>query len=147
MKMFIGAALSVCATFLLAAAAVAEPPPGKGNHKGHHPKASSSRNDSRDDVRQPQQVLIRADLTVDVARDLALRHRVTGYDSLPPGIRKNLARGKPLPPGLARRVVPGPLLADLPRYPGYEWQVVGSDLVLISIATAVIADVLLGVFD
>ncbi|WP_420467578.1 anti-virulence regulator CigR family protein [Panacagrimonas sp.] len=147
MKMLTGTALSVCATLFLAAAAVAEPPPGKGNNKSHgkrhHPQTTSSRND----VRHPQPTLIRADITVDVARNLALSHRVTGYDSLPPGIRKNLARGKPLPPGLARRAVPGPLLAELPRYPGYEWQVVGSDLVLIAIATAVIADVLLGVFD
>lgn len=147
MKMLTGAALSVCVSLLLAAAAEAEPPSGKGNNKSHgkshHPQTSSLRND----MRHPQATLIRADITVDVARNLALSHRATGYDSLPPGIRKNLARGKPLPPGLARRAVPGPLLAELPRYPGYEWQVAGSDLVLIAIATAVIADVLLGVFD
>lgn len=67
--------------------------------------------------------------------------------SSPPGIRKNLARGKPLPPGIAKKMVPGPMLARLPAYPGYEWRIAGSDLVLVAIATAVVADVLLNVFD
>jgi hypothetical protein len=39
------------------------------------------------------------------------------------------------------------MLAHLPRYPGYEWRVYGSDLVLVAVATAVIADVLLDVFQ
>jgi Ni/Co efflux regulator RcnB len=39
------------------------------------------------------------------------------------------------------------MLARLPAYPGYEWRIAGSDLVLVAIATAVVADVLLNVFD
>ena len=65
---------------------------------------------------------------------------------MPPGIAKNLARGKPLPPGIAKQYVPGPMLARLPQHPGYEWRVVGSDLVLVGIQTAIVADVLVGVF-
>ena len=71
----------------------------------------------------------------------------TGYGSLPPGIRKNLARGKPMPPGIAKKMVPGAMLARLPVHPGYEWRVAGSDLILVAIATSVVADVLSGVFD
>lgn len=83
----------------------------------------------------------------DRARRIALTHRYTGYRSLPPGIRMNLARGKPLPPGIARKRVPGAMLAELPYYPGYEWRIAGTDLVLVAIATAVIADVLFDVFE
>jgi hypothetical protein len=44
-------------------------------------------------------------------------------------------------------MVPGQMLARLPAYPGYEWRVAGSDLVLVAVATAVVADILIDVFD
>ncbi|WP_442908813.1 anti-virulence regulator CigR family protein [Halomonas sp. 5021] len=62
-------------------------------------------------------------------------------EPLPPGIERNLARGKPLPPGIAKRF-DGPIANELPRYPGYEWQRVGSDVVLIDAATRVVVDIL-----
>ena len=65
---------------------------------------------------------------------------------LPPGIAKNLARGKPLPPGIAKRYLPGTLLGRLPTRPGYEWLVVDSDILLVVAATAVIVDVLADAF-
>jgi len=37
-------------------------------------------------------------------------------------------------------------LAALPQHQGYEWQICGQDLVLVAVATAVIADVLFDVF-
>ncbi|MCR6631364.1 MAG: RcnB family protein [Magnetospirillum sp.] len=58
---------------------------------------------------------------------------------LPPGIRKKVARGKPLPPGIAKRF-PGDLRAQLPARPGYEYRVVGADVLLVQIATGVIVD-------
>lgn len=61
--------------------------------------------------------------------------------SLPPGIQRNLERGKPLPPGIARRF-DGQLASQLPQYPGYEWEHVGDDVVLIEAATRVVVDVL-----
>jgi len=82
-----------------------------------------------------------------LARDYARQAGLTGYRDLPPGIRKNLARGKPLPPGIARKVAPGAFLDRLPRHQGYEWQMAGTDLILVSVATGVIADILLDVFD
>ena len=90
--------------------------------------------------------LVSAGITLAAARQLALDGGYTGYSALPPGIAKNLARGKPLPPGIARKMVPGGMLTRLPVHPGYEWRVLGSDLVLVSIASSVIADVLHDVF-
>ena len=56
-------------------------------------------------------------------------------------------RGKPLPPGIARKMAPQPLLNRLPRYDGHDWQVVGTDLVLLNVATQVVVDVLMGVLE
>jgi hypothetical protein len=81
------------------------------------------------------------------ARGLAITYDYIGYQPLPPGIRKQLVRGKPLPPGIAKKVVPGPMLARLPSYPGYEWRIYGSDLVVVVVATALIADVIFDVFQ
>ncbi|EJM33341.1 putative integral membrane protein [Pseudomonas sp. GM33] len=74
----------------------------------------------------------------------------TGYWSpgpaLPPGIQKNLARGKPLPPGIAKKL-DGRLVGRLPHYDGYEWQQVGTDLILVALATGLVYEILNGVFD
>lgn len=69
-----------------------------------------------------------------------------GHKPLPPGIQKDLARGKPLPPGIARRAALSAMLGRLPRHAGYEWQLAGTDLVLVQIGTAIVADVLKDVF-
>lgn len=62
---------------------------------------------------------------------------------LPPGIAKNLARGKALPPGIAKRYLPGDLVAALPRPPaGYERIVVDGKILLVEIATRVVHDIL-----
>lgn len=66
--------------------------------------------------------------------------------ALPPGIQKNLARGKPLPPGIAKKL-DGRLLGQLPRYDGYEWRQAGTDLILVTVATGLIYEVLSGVLD
>lgn len=144
MKTKVASRLLPAALLVLGAAlpSAADPPP---HAKGGHGKGGAS---STADVRvEIGGTLVRAGISVEYARGLAVRHGVTGYGELPPGIRKNLMRGKPLPPGIAKRGVPAAVLAELPRYPGYEWQVLGSDLVLVALAGAVIADVLLGVFD
>lgn len=66
--------------------------------------------------------------------------------ALPPGIQKNLARGKPLPPGIAKKL-DGRLAGRLPHYDGYEWQQAGTDLILVALATGLIYEVLNGAFD
>lgn len=136
----------------------AGPPEGKGprHHRagdhGHHGKGHQGREHRRhrDDRRQERDaldVLVSAGISAVLAREYARDAGVAGYRDLPPGIRKNLRRGKPLPPGIAKKVRSDRLLNRLPRHRGYEWQMAGSDLVLVSVATGVIADILLDVFD
>ena len=102
--------------------------------------------DGRYDGDRTAEHLLRAGITALEAHRLAQGERLTGMDSLPPGIRKNLARGKPLPPGIAKKMVPGSMLGRLPVYPGYEWRMLGTDLVLIYLAQDVVADILIDVF-
>lgn len=68
---------------------------------------------------------------------------------LPPGIAKNLQRGKPLPPGIAKQHLPQDLLVRLPRAgDGLEYIVVAGKLLLVEIATQVVREILLdAVFD
>jgi len=62
---------------------------------------------------------------------------------LPPGIAKNLQRGKPLPPGIAKRALPSSLNALLPPPPdGYERIELSGKVLLVEIATQVIRDIL-----
>ena len=139
------------------------PGKGNGNNPGKGGRDESRRYDDRGryydyfDDRRDQHGryrggdaygdLVYAGITAALAREYARDYGLGGYSSLPPGIRKNLARGKPLPPGIAKKVVPGPLLGRLPQYPGYEWRISGTDLILIAVATMVVADILYDVFD
>jgi hypothetical protein len=66
-------------------------------------------------------------------------------NALPPGIAMNLARGKPLPPGIAKVFLPNDILKTLPVYPGYEYLAVGNNVVLVDSTTGLIADVLANV--
>ncbi|WP_137817384.1 anti-virulence regulator CigR family protein [Pseudomonas sp. 2FG] len=74
------------------------------------------------------------------------RDLIGPVQSLPPGIQKNLARGKPLPPGIAKRF-DSRLLGKLPHYAGYEWQQVGRDVVLVTLATGLIYEMLHDILD
>jgi len=70
-----------------------------------------------------------------------------GSKALPPGIAKNLARGKPLPPGIAKRSLPTDLLAGLPHAPhGYERVIVDRKVLLVEVATQIVHDILTDVF-
>lgn len=63
---------------------------------------------------------------------------------LPPGIARNLARGKPLPPGIAMGYLPAAVVADLPRLPsGLDYVIVAGKLLLVEAATQVVREVLL----
>lgn len=104
-----------------------------GNAKHHHEQRQQYERDQR-----------YVDLPRINERDLL--NLLRQYDApraepLPPGIQRQLERGKPLPPGIAKRF-DGPIANQLPRYPGYEWERVGADVVLIEAATRVVVDVL-----
>lgn len=116
-----------------------------GNNGNHGNKGNKDQYDNG--VYRNDNNLITVTLSRDRARSLAHNHGLTGYRSLPPGIAKNLARGKPLPPGIAKKVVPYSMLRELPQYPGYEWRIAGDDLVLVALSTAIVASVINGVFN
>ena len=129
---------------LLALPALAAPPEGKGN-KGKHghgyPDAGAS-------VQVDARIGHLGSISISSgdARRIAERHGYVGYAALPPGIRKNLARGKPLPPGIAKKMVPGPMLRELPVYAGHEWRIAGDDLILVSLGNGLVVEVLGDIF-
>jgi len=143
--------------FMASTNVMADPPPGKGNpNKSNQGNNGQGKNQGQGNSVQDNAPgygsdfttnLVLAGITVLAARNLALNVGSVGYAPLPPGIAKNLARGKPLPPGIAKKAVPSSMLRQLPYHPGYEWQIAGSDLVLVAIGTAIVADVLRNVFD
>lgn len=77
-------------------------------------------------------------------RDYFRTHQITAQ-SLPPGIAKNVARGKPLPPGIAKRALPSGLLAIGPKVDrDVSFAIVGD--VVVATRAGVVIDVLAGVF-
>jgi hypothetical protein len=66
-------------------------------------------------------------------------------EALPPGIAQNLARGKRLPPGIAKRPIPSGLQAQLSTRVGVEVSIFGDRIVLLEASGAVV-DILEGVF-
>lgn len=137
----------------LALPAFANPPEGRGHGKGRNKHEEREEHQERQDgtnlsVRGDAGGLVSVNISVGDARlwvrEAGIRDR---FADLPPGIRKNLSRGKPLPPGIAKRLPPPALQQRLPKYPGYEWQVCGKDLVLVAATTLVVAAVLNSVFD
>lgn len=67
---------------------------------------------------------------------------VTGAEALPPGIRKRLARGKPLPPGIAKRPLPAGLRSHIGVPRGYDLVEVGLDVLVVEVGTAIVREVL-----
>jgi hypothetical protein len=61
---------------------------------------------------------------------------------LPPGIARNLARGKPLPPGLVTRPVPRELLHRIHVPRGCEVVWVDGRVLLVELATRLVRDVI-----
>lgn len=118
-----------------------------GNHgnKGQGNAQSKGDHGHRKNQGKPDHVDV--DISFSRARSLAVNHGLVGYQALPPGIAKNVARGKPLPPGIAKKTLPTSMINDLPYYPGYEWRAVGDDLVLVALSTAIVTSVINGVFD
>jgi Ni/Co efflux regulator RcnB len=113
-----------------------------------------AKNDKNKGSNEPQnagEVLLEAAITaaeIAIIYDYIAQNGTAPFgqpQGLPPGIAKNLARGKPLPPGIAKRYLPQNLLVQLPR-PGYEWLVVDDDILLVIAATSVIVDVLQDAF-
>lgn len=137
------AVLATLITFSLSATPVLANP-GNGNGGGHGNNVANQGNNGngykgnagqktehRKNGGKPDHV--ESDISYVAARQLAVNLGLTGYQSLPPGI--------------AKKTVPASMLGQLPYYPGYEWKIVGDNLVLIALSTAVVTAIINGVFD
>lgn len=118
---------------------------GDHSNKGQNKGQSTDDHGNRKNYGKPDHV--DSDISFSRARSLAVNYGLVGYQALPPGIAKNVARGKPLPPGIAKKTLPASMINDLPYYPGYEWRAIGDDLVLVALSTAIVTAVINGVFD
>lgn len=86
--------------------------PGNGNGGGHGNNAANQGNNGnghkgnagqkRNTVKMAVNRITSSRTLAMLSPQLAVNLGLTGYQSLPPGIAKNLARGKPLPPGIAK---------------------------------------------
>ena len=69
--------------------------------------------------------------------------KAKGNKALPQGIAMKLQPGGNLPPGIAKRDLPGDLAGRLPTRPaGQDYAIVNNDVVLIEAATGLILDIL-----
>jgi Ni/Co efflux regulator RcnB len=137
-------ALSVLVACMVARGVDAAPPEGKGKpDKDSTPQVATDPGSGDAIVAS----LIHPDLDYDRIRRIAVEQHYTGHKALPPGIAKNLARGKPLPPGIAKKSPRAEFVRQLPAYPDYEWRRCGTDLVLVQVATQVVAEVLANIFQ
>lgn len=135
--------IRIAATAVAVALALASAPAIAGPKK---PNKGPERAQARVEAQTRSGVSVSVGLEFDDARRLAVRHGYTGWDSLPRGIQKRLAEGKPLPPGIAKKTVPTPMLRELPAHPGHEWRVCGADLVLVAERSGIVARVYVDLF-
>jgi Ni/Co efflux regulator RcnB len=128
--------------FLLIAALVAAVGAPAAAQRPDKPAKPANPKGSKD---QPVVRVVFHDSDRGVFREYYRAHR-EGVKPLPPGIAKNLARGKPLPPGIARTRVPDVVLVQLPWRPrGYTFFLVGDRIVLLD-ANGLVADILDSIF-
>lgn len=78
-------------------------------------------------------------------RDFYSANPASNAEALPPGIRRRLERGKPLPPGIAKKVAPDALIGRVDLPAGYQLVEVGLDVLLVEVATQVVRGVLMDV--
>jgi hypothetical protein len=131
-------------TTLLVAAALALAGPalaGKKNKSGNKPNQPSTTESALTKAVVGGLITVaeRALIGDYVARN---KSAFAGAEPLPPGIARKVARGGALPPGIAKKTLPGGLRARLPARDGQEWRVVGTDVLIVELATNVIVDVL-----
>ena len=112
-------------------------------NKGKSGRANSEENADSVSV----DIDLTAMISIGDARDLASSHGIKAGKPLPPGIRKNIALGNPLPPGIQKTRMPDPFINQLPRHQGYQWEQIGTDLVLVAAGSLKVSVVLEDVFD
>ena len=101
-----------------------------------------------------EEAKVTAEITAEFTLTIGVREQIREYymanpqpelDALPPGIRKRLAKGKPLPPGIAKKVAPKELWSKVTVPEEYELVEVGLDVLLVEVATGIIHDILMDV--
>lgn len=129
---------AITLSLLIALAGTASADPGKG--KGHTKQGGQDGRTASNSLNLSVSIRFGADEAQTITDYYRGR---PAQGSLPPGIAKNLARGKPLPPGIAKKYLPGDLTARLPRLDDrYLRVVVGRDVLLIEAGSGLILDVL-----
>ena len=104
------------------------------------------------------EVKVTAEITAGITAEFTLsigdREQIREYytsnpqpesEVLPPGMRNRLGKGKPLPPGIAKKVAPQELQSKLTVSHEYELVEVGLDVLLVEVATGIIHDILMDV--
>lgn len=142
--------LAAVLVLLLAAAAPALADQGKNKNKnadkakGGKPEVVTTTDDATDRATKKVVDVLLGDEEKETIRNYYKKNpEASGkVKELPPGIRKKIARGGTMPPGIAKQVLPDGLHRQLPQRDGYDYNVVGSDVVLVDKATDVIVDVL-----
>ena len=104
---------------------------GRGKHKKSNPAAQEAPGFSASERK--------------TIADYFIRH-AHAVEVLPPGIVKKLARGKPLPPGIAKRSLPPDLVTALPAREGFEITIFGDRIVLLE-ASGLVVDILEEILD
>lgn len=135
------AASLAAAAFLIASPAGAF---AQGREKADTAPAKTGGIEKVDTAPQKSEPIFTPEIQVKI-RDYYANHDVRGVRSLPPGIQRRLARGKPLPPGIAMRAAPADLRSRVQVPKGYELVEVGRDVLLVETATKVVHDLLKGV--
>ncbi len=137
--------IALASVALLAAPALAKPSNGHGNGNGNGGGPKFERSEGNESGHGPN---INVVITPDDTRVIRGYYSDHSYQAerLPPGIAKNLARGKPLPPGIAKRYVPRDLYARLPSRAGCDWLIVGPNVVLVERSSGVVIDIAIDIF-
>ena len=99
---------------------------------------------NRDRAETPAAVTLSVELKAQIGDFYSSRSGST-VAALPPGIRRRLERGKPLPPGIAKKTAPPELRSRLELPDGFEIVEVGLDIFLVEVATEIVHDVLMDI--
>ena len=112
-----------------------------GPGKGKGPNKASNANDHDGGGAEVIIDIVFGDDERRIIRDY-FRRTPYEFESLPPGIAMNLARGKPLPPGIAKRFLPGDLSSHLPIREGLERIIFGRKVLLVESSSGLIYDII-----
>lgn len=110
----------------------------------HPTQAEAQARGNRDKAPASSQVTLSVEVRAQI-QDFYSSREASGAEVLPPGIRKRLERGKPLPPGIAKRTAPAELRSRVEIPEEYELVEVGVDVLLVEVATDIIHDVLMDI--